>query len=74
MNVNSLRPASLADWITSVPAPTIRSQIPCSNRTSLILSSGISIERFAINPSRWITRLVVTTNIDVTHHTSRRSG
>ena len=58
----------------SVPAPTIRSKIPCSNRTSLILSSGISIERFAMKPSRWITRLVVTTNIDVTHHTSRRSG
>ena len=74
MNENSLRPVSLADWITSVPAPTMRSNRPCSNRTSLILSSGISIERFAMNPSRWITRLVVTTKLEVTHHTNRRTG
>ena len=67
-------PNSEADEIRSVPAPTIRSQIPWSNRTSLIASRGISIDRFAMNPSRWITRSVVTAKFEVSHQISRRNG
>ena len=52
----------------------IRSNTVCLNRTSLIASSGISIECFAIQPSRWINRSVVTTKYDVSHQTSRRTG
>ena len=74
MSSNTCRPASDADWITSVPAPTIRSKTPCSKRTSLIASSGISIDRFAIRPCRWITRSVVTAKFDVSQPISLRSG
>ena len=58
----------------SVPAPMIRSKTPWENRTSLIASSGISMECFAIKPSRWIKRSLVTTKYDVSHQASRRTG
>ena len=72
--LNSSRPDSLADCTTSVPAPMMRSKTLCLNRTSLIASSGISMECFAIQPSRWINRSVVTTKYDVSHQISRRTG
>jgi hypothetical protein len=74
MALNSSRPDSLADWMISVPAPIPRSKMVCRNRTSLMASSGISIDRLAIHPSRWMTRSLVTTKCDVSHHTRRRSG
>src|SRR6476660_8978682 len=74
MSSNELVPKSAADEIRSVPAPTIRSMMPDSKRTSLIASSGISIERFAIQPWRWITRSLVTTKFDVSHHVTRGIG
>src|SRR5438105_6397661 len=40
-----LRPNSDAEEMTRVPPPTILSRIPCSKRTSLMASSGISIDR-----------------------------
>jgi hypothetical protein len=52
----------------------IRSKTPWLNRTSLIASSGISIEDLAIHPCRWITRSLVTTKCDVAHRTARRAG
>ena len=74
MWVKEFVPNSDAELISKVPAPTIRSQIRCSNLTSLIASSGISIERFAMKPCRWITRSLVTAKFDVSQSISLRSG
>src|SRR5512132_2354746 len=74
MSPNTSRPNSLAELMMRSPAPIIRSNTPWWNRTSLIASSGISIERFAIHPSRWMTRSDVTTKYDVTHATNLRTG
>jgi hypothetical protein len=74
MSSKEFVPNSEADEIRSVPAPTIRSKMPCSKRTSLIASSGISIERFAIHPCRWITRSLVTAKFDVSQRISRGTG
>ncbi len=70
MSSNVSVPRSDADEIISEPAPTIRSKIPCSKRTSLIASRGISIDRFAMKPWRWTTRSVVTTKFEVNHQTT----
>src|SRR4030095_2315182 len=67
-------PTCLAELMIRSPAPIIRSNTPWWNRTSLIASSGISIERFAIHPSRWMTRSDVTTKYDVSHATNLRTG
>ena len=40
----------------------------------MIASSGISIERFAIHPSRWMTRSDVTTKCDVAQAMNLRTG
>ena len=69
-----LRPNSDAEEMTRVPAPTILSRIPCSKRTSLMASSGISIDRLAMNPCRWITRSLVTAKFEVSHAMSFGNG
>src|SRR5919106_4573088 len=67
-------PYSLPDWIRRLPAPTRRSNKVWVNVTSLIRSSGISIDRFASQPERWITRSVVTTKCDVIQARKARMG
>ena len=52
----------------------IRSNTVWLNCTSLIASSGISIERFANHPSRWMIRSLVTTKCDVSHRAAGRVG
>ena len=62
MSVKRFWPDSPADSMTRSPAPITRSMMRCPNVTSLIVSSGISFERFAMTPERVITRSLVSTN------------
>ncbi len=64
-------PNSPADSSVRSPAPMTRSNTPWWNRTSLIFSSGISIDRFDSHPERWMSRSEVTTKCEVSHRTIR---
>src|SRR5581483_9661069 len=74
MSWNVSLPRSPADSMMRSPAPMIRSNTPWWNRTSLIASSGISIESFAIHPCRWMIRSEVTTKCEVRNRTRSRTG
>jgi len=60
------------DSIVRSPAPIIRSNTDWVKRTSLMFSSGISMDFLANQPERWMSRSVVTTKCDVAHATIRR--